>query len=161
MKKDLRQITEDNIADFEFNRFNSYFLITEDDLYKLQSVNNVYAQDSDKIEYAFCAFSDSSSYFGGHIGDPKKIFKSILKSKQGIIFESEGRRGIENLYLLLIKMNKMIDNLDVLDRIKYDESYKKMYDIGYIKALLIYLKENTLFLPKDIADKKTLANIKI
>ena len=55
----------------------------------------------------------------------------------------------------------MIDNLDVLDRIKYDESYKKMYDIGYIKALLIYLKENTLFLPKDIADKKTLANIKI
>jgi hypothetical protein len=160
MSQSLTQITEAELKKIEFNRFNAYFLITEEDLYKLQSVNNVYAQDPDKIEYAFCPFSDSASYFGGYIGDPKKIFKNILKCKQGIIFESSKNRGLENLYLLLIKMNKMIDNLDVLDRIKYDESYKKMYDVGYIKALLIYLKENTVFLPKEMSDKKTLKDLR-
>lgn len=161
MNKDFREIDKNNILDFEFKRDNSYFLITEDELYKLQCVNNVYAQDPDKIEYAFCAFSNTCAYFGGYIGDPNKFFKSILRLNQGKIFESPGARGIENLYLLLIRMNKMIDDLDVLDRIKYDESYKKMYDVGYIKALLIYLKENTLFLPKNMSDKKTLVNLKI
>ena len=154
MNKDLREIDKNNILDFEFKRDNSYFLITEDELYKLQCVNNIYAQDPDKIEYAFCAFSNTRSYFGGYIGDPNKFFKSILRLDQGKLFESSGNRGLENLYLLLINMNNMIDELDVLDRIKYDESYKKMYDVGYIKALLIYLKENVLFLPKNMSDKK-------
>lgn len=161
MNKDLHELNKDNILDFEFKRHNSYFLVTEDDLYKLQCVNNVYAQDPDKIEYAFCSFSDTCAYFGGYIGDPNKFFKNILRLNQGKLFESSGKRGLDNLYLLLIKMNKMIDDLDVLDRIKYDESYKKMYDVGYIKALLIYLKENALFLPQKISDKKTLVDINL
>jgi hypothetical protein len=142
MSKNIKEITKDSVLNFEFNRFSSYFLITEEDLYKLQCVNNAYAQDPDKIEYAFCPFSNTCTYFGGYIGDPNKFFKNILKLDQGRLFESSSARGLDNLYLLLIKMNKMIDDLDVLDRIKYDESYKKMYDVGYIKALLIYLKQN-------------------
>lgn len=152
---------EINGKNIKFDRFKTYFLVTEEDIYKLQCVNNCYAQDPDLVEYAFCPFSYGCVYFGGLIGSPKKIIDSILGSGQGKIFASDPKRGIENLYLLLIKMNKMIDDLDVLDRIKYDESYKKMYDIGYIKTLLIYLKENTVFLPKNMAEKKTLANLKI
>lgn len=136
---------EIDINNFKFDRYKTYFLVTEEDIYKLQCVNNCYAQDPELVEYAFCPFSYGCVYFGGHIGNPEKIIESILKLEQGKVFASDPKRGIENLYLLLIKMNKMIDDLDVLDRIKYDESHKRMYDVGYIKALLMYLKENTLF----------------
>ena len=150
---------EININNFNFDKSKTYFLATEDDLYKLQCVNNCYAQDSNFVEYAFCPFAYHCVYFAGHIGDPEKIIKNVLKMNQGRVFASDSKRGLENLYLLLIKMNKMIDDLDILDKIKYDESYKKMYDIGYIKALLIYFKKNDLLLPKNLSDKKTLSRI--
>jgi len=131
------EINPNNIS---FNRNNCYFLVTDDDFYKLQVVNNIYAQDPDKCEYAFCPFSYSGVYFGGHIGDPVKIMKSILRLKQGRLFQSESNRGIENLYLLLVELLSNPVDLGTLDKIKYEESLKLGYDVGYIKALLKSLK---------------------
>lgn len=131
------EINPNNIS---FNRNNCYFLVTDDDFYKLQVVNNIYAQDPDKCEYAFCPFSYSGVYFGGHIGDPVKIMKSILRLKQGRLFQSESNRGIENLYLLLVELLSNPVDLGMLDKIKYEESLKLGYDVGYIKALLKSLK---------------------
>lgn len=131
------EINPNNIS---FNSNNCYFLITNDDFYKLQIVNNIYAQDPDKCEYAFCPFSYSGAYFGGYIGDPVKIMKSILKLNQGRLFQSDSNRGVENLYLLLVELLSNPVDLSVLDKIKYEESLKVGYDVGYIKALLKSLK---------------------
>lgn len=129
---------------FVFDRNKTYFLVTEEDIYKLQCVNNCYAQDPNFVEYAFSPFSYGCVYFGGHIGSPQKVIKSVLELKQGKVFVSDSNRGVENLYLLLIKLNKFVDNIDVLDKIKYNEGQKKMYDVGYIKALLMHLKERAV-----------------
>lgn len=140
MDKNLKEIKEDNILNLEFKRDNCYFLVTNDDFYKLQVVNNIYAQDPDKCEYAFCPFSYSGVYFGGHIGDPIKIMKSILRLKQGRLFQSGSNRGVENLYLLLVELLSNSVDLSALDKIKYEDSLKLGYDVGYIRALLKSLK---------------------
>lgn len=135
----MNEILLESVETYPFDMNKAYFLVTEDDIYKLQTVNNVYAQDSSMIEYAFCPFSRSYTYFGGHIGNPNKVILNILKMKQGRIFESKSTRSVENLYLLLAELLKNIQDLDILDEIKYKESRKKSYDVGYIKALMLYI----------------------
>lgn len=137
----MNEILFESVDQYPFNMDKTYFLVTEDDIYKLQTVNNVYAQDPTMIEYAFCPFSRSYTYFGGHIGNPNKVIQNVLKMKQGRIFESNSKRSVENLYLLLAELLKNIQDLDILDDIKYKESRKKSYDVGYIKALMLYIKK--------------------
>jgi hypothetical protein len=133
----MREIHNNIGEEVVFDRFKAYFLVTKHDIYKLQCVNNSYAQDPDKVEYAFCPFSYSCAYFGGHIGDATKIIKSILSLNQGRIFESTSTNSLENLYLLLIDLLKRSGGVEDLDKIKYVESEKAMHDVGYIKALLV------------------------
>lgn len=137
----MKEINYSNIKNFSFNRFKAYFLLTNDDLYKLQTVNNCYAQDPDCIEYAFCPFNSSETYYGGLIGRPEKIFTSILKNNRGEIFESQSNLGAENLYQLLVVLYKRLNKLSELDEIKMQESTKRGYDVGVINALITLISK--------------------
>lgn len=132
----MKELNQHNIKDFSFKRFKAYFLLTDEDLYKLQTVNNCYAQDPDCVEYAFCPFNSSETYYGGLIGRPDKIFNAIIKNNRGQIFESESNKGAENLYQLLVELYKKVNGLAELDAVKMQESTKRGYDVGVVGALL-------------------------
>lgn len=138
----MKEVNKNNIS---FDRSKAYFLLTNEDLYKLQTVNNCYAQDPDFIEYAFCPFNSTETYYGGLIGKPEKIFNTILKYNRGQIFQSESNMGAENLYELLVELYKKINGLEELDEIKWKQSSERGYDVGVVSALLSLISTKQQF----------------
>lgn len=136
----MREITIYNIDSCSPSK--CYVLIGGDNiLYKLQAVDNINSYQKENCNFAFCCLDDSVYYGYGVIDTFHNAIRKILKHKNTILLELENIKEIINFFAQKTILDE--EEMKEIEKIKWNVSVKKGYDIGLALASMMYIAGHT------------------